>query len=72
MKLKLSPIGKMYIVCAILHNAEATSKSFGLQPIQGQRLEFKSGGGNDIVSKEAPPWLGPTGQENFLKFYPLE
>ena len=42
LKLQLSPVGKMYIVCAIMHSARAclygntTSTYFGLQPLQLQ------------------------------------
>jgi len=40
LKLRQSPVGKMYIVCALMHNARAclygnsTSNYFGLQPIE--------------------------------------
>jgi len=34
---------------------------------QGRRIHFKTGGANNTVSKEALPWLGPTGQENFYR-----
>ena len=33
---------------------------------------MKVEGLNYLVSKEAPPWLGPTGVENFSKLGPLD
>ena len=36
---------------------------------QGSHLEFKSGRAiYQTLSKEAPPWLAPTSEENFEKY----
>ena len=32
---------------------------------RGRSSTFKVVGPHNIVTKEAPPWLAPTGQENF-------
>ena len=40
---------------------------FGFQSIRRGGVILKVEGLNYLVSKEAPPWLGPTGVENFSK-----
>ena len=35
--------------------------------VQGRRNHFESEGAKYVVSKEAPPWLGPMGEKMFWK-----